>query len=66
MCGSSEQSLKEPLHRIPARYNIWTMPNERMLADNVLSTVDRWRVVLKGETPDYINATVVHVSDGLI
>ena len=25
-------------------------------------TVDRWRVVLKGETPDYINATVVHVS----
>ena len=25
MCGSSEQSLKEPLHRIPARY-IWTMP----------------------------------------
>ena len=24
--------------------------------------VDRWRVVLKGETPDYINATNVHVS----
>ena len=29
-------------------------------------TVDRWRVILKGETPDYINATVVHVSNGLI
>jgi len=25
--------------------------------------VDRWRVALKGETPDYINATTVHVSN---
>ena len=23
--------------------------------------VDKWRVVLKGETPDYINASSVHV-----
>ena len=29
---------------------------------SAVHTVDRWRVVLKGETPDYINATVVHVS----
>ena len=28
----------------------------------VTATVDRWRVVLKGETPDYIHASVVHVS----
>ena len=28
----------------------------------VTTTVDRWRVILKGETPDYIHATVVHVS----
>ena len=28
-----------------------------------LHTVDKWRVVLKGETPDYINATNVHVSN---
>ena len=24
--------------------------------------VDKWRVVLKGETPDYINASTAHVS----
>ena len=28
----------------------------------MIHAVDRWRVVLKGETPDYINATNVHVS----
>ena len=26
-------------------------------------TVDKWRVVLKGENPDYIHATSVHVSE---
>ena len=25
-------------------------------------TVDKWRVVLKGENPDYINASSIHVS----
>ena len=25
-------------------------------------TVDKWRVVLKGETPDYINASSINVS----
>ena len=32
--------------------------------DNVLfeCTVDKWRVVLKGENPDYINASSIHVS----
>ena len=28
-------------------------------------TVDKWRVVLKGENPDYIHATSVHVSENL-
>ena len=62
MCGSSEQPLKEPLHRISARY-IWTIQNN--ISDGglyVTTTVDRWRVVLKGETPDYIHASIVHVS----
>ena len=27
-----------------------------------VSTVDKWRVVLKGETPDYINASSINVS----
>ena len=29
----------------------------------MIHAVDRWRVVLKGENPDYINATNVHVSN---
>ena len=27
-----------------------------------LCSVDKWRVVIKGESPDYINAAVAHVS----
>ena len=27
-----------------------------------MCVVDKWRVVLKGETPDYVNASVAHVS----
>ena len=62
MCGSSEQSLKESLHRIPARYIFGLCQLHLMKGLYVTTTVDRWRVILKGETPDYINATVVHVS----
>ena len=31
-----------------------------------IHAVDRWRVVLRGETPDYINATNVHVSFSIL
>ena len=29
---------------------------------SAIFVVERWRVALKGERPDYINASIVHVS----